>query len=233
MQPECPTPKKARYATRGAADGAATRVGFTYSVTLRVYECVCTWFHLTSQPAPVVAVADTARIQYISALPDLHFREIVALDAQSKAVPVDSAALRARINLKRWNDFLGQLIKDIESQMGERRHEKSLEAYDWRKRALGYRTTLISRRTECQKLRADAHEQTMRNNDSRLLDAQRAAAAGATVQELRAAAGEVAVDRLIDAHGVEFSGYLAEAYQALGISLPDRVQKHLEEPHDR
>jgi len=225
----CPTPTKSRYATGEAARRAATRVGFTYSIELRAYECACTWFHLTSQPVPqhTLVTADTARIQYVSALPDLHFREIVALDAQNKADPMDAAALRSRINLKRWSTFLGQLLNDIEMQIGERRHRTDLENHDWRKRALGYRTTLMSRKVECQKLRAEAHEQTMRNNDSRLLEAQRAAAAGATVKELRTAAGEVAVDRLIDAHGTEFCRYLAEAYAELGITLPDRVKRHL------
>jgi hypothetical protein len=46
-------------------------------------------------------------------------------------------------------------------------------------------------------------------------------------KELRRQAGERAIKRLIDAHGLEFSEYLAEECAVLGAPLPNRVRKYL------
>lgn len=231
MAVPCPTPDKSRYATREAADSAATRVGFAYSVELRAYPCACTWYHLTSSKDmtdPTQGVtADTAYVQYVSALPDIDFREIAAQDATNKSKPEDSYALRHRINLNRWNNVLGQLINEAENRIGLRRGDRSLAAHDWRKRTVAYRNALVLRRTECKKLRAEMHEWMIRNNESRLMEAKKAAAMGVTPAELRAQAGEVAIDRLINAHGKEFALYLAEAYFELKLPLRDRITRYL------
>lgn len=233
MAIECPTPQKGRYATREVASQAATRYGFMYETTLRSYECACTWYHLTTGAAPDpldMDAADQAHIQYVAALPDAPLREIVEQDARGIARPADAAALRNEMNLTRWKEMIGQLLNQVETRISARRKDPSLEAHDWRKRALVYRNVLIQRKNECKQLRAEAHADMIRKHDSRLREAKRLKVTGADIKVLRGQAGEVAIDRLINAHGVEFSNYLADAYKELGLELPDRVKRHLDLP---
>ncbi|WP_158819119.1 MULTISPECIES: hypothetical protein [Streptomyces] len=69
----------------------------------------------------------------------------------------------------------------------------------------------------------------MTRRDAYRRDREVAAAAGATVKELRALAGEAAVQRLIAAHNAEFDDYLTEEYALLGISLPARIERYRRE----
>lgn len=229
MTATCPTPGKSRYATSTAADQAAHRAGLSLGIPLRAYECACSWWHITKSPAPEHANIQptTAAIQYLAALPDIDFREIVALEARGQGEPVHNAALRDVALVRRWRKSLGQLMNDIDQQLADRRHDRSLSSHDWRKRAVTYRNTLTLRTTECRRQLAELQEYMARTKQSRLMDAQIAAAAGTTAAELRRMAGEVAVERLINAHGQEFSGYLAEAFKELGLNVPARVQRHL------
>lgn len=224
----CPTPAKARYATREAAGRAAHSASLAFGQTLRPYECPCSWWHLTSSPAPAaLQPAAHADIQYLATLPAIDFREIVSADARGTAEPQHQAALRAPANLKRWQKALGELDQDLCEQLRRRRHDQSLLGHDWRKRAATYRGALTVRMTECQRLRAEAHERAQRGRETKRHDAEVAAAAGVSVSELRRRGGEVAIERLINAHGAEFSRYLAEAFTDLGLTVPDRVQRHL------
>ncbi|MFE9850263.1 hypothetical protein ACFYPN_15835 [Streptomyces sp. NPDC005576] len=230
MTPPCPHPTKSRYATLEAATRAAHRVTHQAGLPLRPYECPCTWWHLTKTPAapvPNAADATLADIQRLASLPDIDFREVVAEDARGEGAPGDRAALRHHLNLTRWKRQLGQLQGDLNQQYGERKGDKSLATHDWRKRAAGYGDNLALRLSECRRLKAEAHADLLRKHAFRKHDAEVAAAAGATVQEMRRHAGEIAIDRLIRAHQPEFRTYLAEAYAELGITLPDRVRRHL------
>lgn len=224
----CPTPTKARYATQGAAENAAFRSAVRFDNPLRPYECACTWWHLTSKPADTIpnpAHASQIAIERLVSIPDSDFREIVVADTRSQGDPDQRAALRHRRLLPRWRKHLGELTTDIGQQLGERRNDTTPEGQHWRKRALSYHDSLTIRLTECRRLRSEAHVELMARQDSRRLDAQAAAAAGATPQELRGRAGEAAVDRLIAAHREEFERYLVEEYQALGLQIPDRFAK--------
>ncbi|AVH59943.1 MULTISPECIES: hypothetical protein [Streptomyces] len=228
----CPNPTKSRYATREAAETAARRVALRIEAPLRPYECACTWWHLTKNlPERPVDVSAATRhdIEFLNVLPDIDFREVVVRDADGQGDPGQRAALRHHRNQVRWKKQLGQLIADVEEQLKDRRGDKSLASHDWAKRATGYRDSLIVRLNECKRLRAADHAQAIVNQEHRRRDAEIAAAAGATVKELRAAAGEIAVQRLIAAHGPEFDDYLAEEYAVLGISLPARVERHRRE----
>jgi hypothetical protein len=228
----CPNPTKSRYATRAAADSAARRVALRVEAPLTPYECACTWWHLTkNQPEKPITPADATAhdIEFLNAMPDIDFREIVVHDVSNQGDPSQRAALRHPRNQIRWKRQLGQLIGDIEAQLKERRGDKSLAGHDWTKRATGYRDSLIVRLAECKRLRAADHAHAIVNQEHRRRDAEVAAAAGASVKELRAAAGEIAVQRLITAHHAEFDDYLAEEYAALGITLPARVERHRRE----
>jgi hypothetical protein len=226
----CPQPTKSRYATLEAATKAAHRVTHQIGLPLRPYECPCTWWHLTKTPAePIPNAADATPhdIQRLTSLPDIDFRAVVAADAQGSGAQTDRAALRHHLNLTRWKRSLGQLEADLNLQFGERKGDKSLAAHDWRRRATGYRESITLRLNECRRLKAEADAELHRTNGFRKRDAEIAAAAGATVQEMRRRAGEVAVGRLIAAHHPEFTAYLVDAYTELGINLPNRVRKYL------
>lgn len=225
----CPNPTKSRYATREAAETAARRVALRIEAPLTPYECACTWWHLTKntpeQPLDASA-ASLHDIEYLAGLPDIDFREIVVRDVSGEGDPGQRAALRHHRNQIRWKKQLGQLVADIEAQLRERGQDKSLAAHDWAKRAGAYRDALIVRHNECKRLRAADHAETTARQEHRRRDAEAAAAAGASVKELRARAGEIAVQRLIAAHNPEFNDYLAEEYAALGISLPARIERY-------
>lgn len=225
----CPNPTKARYATRTAADNAAHRATLRIEVPLTPYECPCTWWHLTKhapeQPVDP-ATASQYDVEHLAGMPDIDFREIVARDVSGEGELSQRAALRHHRNQLRWKRQLGQLMTDVEQQLNDRRHERTLAVHDWRKRALNYRDALIVRRSECKRLRAADHAHATVNQEHRRRDTEQAAAAGASVKELRAAAGEIAIHRLITAHNAEFDEYLAEEYAALGITLPERIRRY-------
>ena len=224
----CPNPTKARYATQGAAENAAARTALATGLPMRPYECACTWWHLTKTPAEIIPEPTSASqpaIERLNSIPDIDFREIVAADVRSSGDLDERAALRHRRNLKRWQRQLGELIRDIEQQLSDRRDDKTPAGSEWRRRGLEYRERLTQRVTECRRRRSEAHVESTRKQDFRRRDAETAASTGATVKELQRHAGELALDRLIAAHRGEFNGYLAEEYRALGLTVPDRFTK--------
>jgi hypothetical protein len=229
----CPNPTKARYATQGAAETAAARTALRTGLPMRPYECACTWWHLTKTPAEIIpepSSASQVAIERLNSIPDIDFREIVAADVRNNGDRDERAALRHPRNLKRWQRQLGELIRDIEQQLHDRRDDKSLAGVDWRKRGLDHREQLTKRITECRRRRSEVHVEMTRRQDSRRRDAETAAAMGATAKELRVHAGELAVDRLIKAHRDEFNGYLTEEYRAFGLEIPDRFQQWTRQP---
>ncbi|MFD8771373.1 hypothetical protein [Streptomyces sp. NPDC059916] len=228
----CPNPTKSRYATREAAESAARRVALRIEAPLAPYECPCSWWHLTKgTPEQPIDPATAPRydIEHLASLPDIDFREIVARDVTGEGDPGQRAALRHSRNVLRWKRQLGQLIADIEGQLKDRRGDKSLAGHDWAKRAVGRRDALVVRLNEAKRLRAADHARITVNQERHRQDVETAAAAGMTVKELRAAAGEIAIQRLIAAHNGEFDEYLAEEYAALGITLPERIERYRRE----
>ncbi|MFD7661316.1 hypothetical protein [Streptomyces sp. NPDC059788] len=228
----CPKPTKSRYATRTAAETAARRVAVRSNLLLSPYECVCTWWHLTKsapeQPVDVSA-AQIRDIEHLASLPDIDFREVVAADSAGDGELGRRAALRHRRNQIRWKKHLGQLIANVDAQLHERRGDRTLAAHDWARRATAHRNALQLRLTECKRLRAAGHAEEMARSDAYRRDREVAAAAGASVKELRALAGEAAIKRLIASHNAEFNEYLAEEYAHLGISLPARIEHYRRE----
>lgn len=253
--PTCPTPHKKRYATREAADNAVHRSQIAIEDPLHPYICVCTWWHLSKQPAdeiPADATADPIDVRRLQLQSDTAFRETVALEARGKAPLEDRLALRHPGNFLRWHSTLKELRSDLNQQLRYRAGATSLADYDWRKRAEGYRDALTRRIQECRDAQA-RHQQTLKHEKaakqvSHLAHEQRAAANAArrearaqeldsqldqygvpdhSDKELRRQAGERAITRLIDAHGTEFSRYLAEECAVLGAQIPKRVRKYL------
>jgi hypothetical protein len=258
---ECPTSDKKRYATREGAENAARRSQIGIAAPLYPYTCSCSWWHLSKTPGddvPADATADPADVKRLQLQSRGTFRAIVADEARGTATLEDRLALRDTSLLQRWQKALKELHADISQQLTDRASNASLEAYDWRRRAIGYRDTITRRMNECRDLLAQAVPKTQEEKDAEretrqlehrtlqvqaeAANAHRREARNAAIdaqldregvprlkqKELRRQAGEIAIKRLIDAHGTEFSRYLAEECLRIGAELPDRVNKYLE-----
>jgi hypothetical protein len=202
------------------------------------------------------ATADTQDVLRLQLQSDNAFRDTVATEAQGKGELPDRLALRHPGILLRWNRALKDLRADLNKQLTNRAGDKTLTAHDWRKRAFAYRDSLTLRINECRDLRAATHQaaaqrhagQSTSRDDQMRFEEQAAAAKAARREardalldqqldrcnvprlrqkELRRIAGENAIQLLIDAHGIEFSRYLAEECDRLGAELPGRVRKYL------
>lgn len=227
----CPTPEKKRYATEEGAARAGRRSQIGVGQILYPYACACGWWHCTKQapPAPLTGTPDVVDVQRLASIPDITFRGIVVDDATGKAAVADRLALRHPSNLKRWQRMIGELMQDVQQQRREKKTDKSLAAYDWWKRSVGYEAALQAAANECRQLRAEAHVQKLQQPSEPQPALMRLGEREGPVdqKELRRIAGEAAIDRLIAAHGAEFSQYLAEECASVGAELPNRVRKYL------
>lgn len=211
----------------------------------------------TRDHIPADATPDPNDIHRLELLSDTSFRDLVSTEARGQTPMNDRIALRHNSLLLRWNRTLKELRTDINQQLDNRKHDNSLLTHDWRKRAEGYRNVILLRLQECRDLRARQLEQDKARREATKTAnlqeqnniQQRAAASNAARRaaraaetdrqldsygvpqhvnkELRRQAGEAAVKRLIDAHGTEFSQYLAEECAVLGAPLPNRLRKYL------
>lgn len=210
-----------------------------------------------SDTVPTDATPDPADVARLELLSDTGFRELVSLEARGRLPMHDRIAVRHPSLLLRWQRALKELRADINVQLNERKQDTTLLTHDWRKRAEGYRDSLTLRIQECRDLRAADMEKTKAQREAdkaaNLLaraDTQQQAAESNRARrearngqldqrlddygvpahrnkELRRQAGENAIQRLIDAHGPEFTRYLAEECAVLGATIPNRVRKHL------
>lgn len=206
--PECPTPAKARYATREAAVSAALRQRLALDKLLTPYECetACGWWHLTSKARTAPAAADIAAVH---ALDDDAFRQLVIRDAEYRAPRAHSDALRDPSLLHRWINTLRLLKRDLNRQHnapGISRAEGAAVA------------ELLAKVTD---RHTHAAELVAKNGACVAVPARNADTA-----KLRAAAGDLAVDRLIAAHRSEFTDLLIEEYERLGLDIPERIRRH-------
>jgi hypothetical protein len=211
----CPTPAKVRYATEGAAQLVAA--GFHRD--LRAYHCPCDWWHLTSKPGPVKPREDTTVTQHVAALDNDDFEALTGADIRGTATPEQAAALRSTINLYRWTDALKAITIDINAQLAARKGDTAPATMDWRRRVLDVQRSLHERRAEAKRLRQQAHAAAS-------IEGQRLASLDTSGPQARAAAGERAIQRLIDAHQGEFGDLLIAEYEAAGLQVPTRIARH-------
>lgn len=252
--PICPTTQKKRYATREAAESAA-RGAELATGPLYPYVCPCTWWHLSKNPdneLPANITADPADVKRLTVMNVTNFRALVANEASGRANHNDRLALRHPdpTHLNRWRDALKELLTDVKLQISSRAHDHSPETIEWRRRVKGYRESLLRRMDECHERWLAAKEtqtETLRETQQER-EAREQAAKRARVEareqaldkqlddagvppmgqnDLRRIAGEKAIKRLIDAHGMEFSQYLAEECEAIGAKIPNRVNRYL------
>lgn len=254
MTTVCPTSHKKRYATRQAAESAAAGVQVAVG-HLYPYICSCTWWHLSKNPSnelPANITADPADVARLTAMSTTAFRDLVATEASGRANHNDRLALRHPdpAHLNRWRETLKELLADVKLQISARAGDHTPETAEWRRRVKTYRESLIRRVDECHERWVAAKEaqktaprETQQEKEAREQAAKRARIeareraldqqldeAGVppmSQNDLRRIAGEKAIKRLIDAHGIEFSRYLAEECEALGAQIPNRVRRHL------
>lgn len=209
---ECPTPKKARFATIEAANAAAERASFELSKTLYPYEnCPCGWVHLTSRKQ---RLNRTPSATPVGALDLEAFAKVVQDDVRGRAHEDDSAALRHPENLERWHRALTAFKSDVNRQRASRVSEQGDDVDEWRQRVTVVQQIIGIRLTECR-----SHIEQVRIQNTQKKKA---------AKEQRNEAGERAIDRLITAHQLEFQRYLEEECEALGVELPKRIRRYLE-----
>lgn len=209
---ECPTPKKSRFATEGAAQSAADQAWIALGKRLYPYDtCPCGWVHLTSK---LKRVKETPTLTGIAAFSDDAFAQVVRDDVRKIAHPDDSAALRHPENLERWRRFLYLFQLDLEKQLAAKSGDKSDETAEWRRRAQIVRVSIAETRDECKAL---INQRRIENTEKRK-----------ALKEQRHEAGERAIDRLIAAHREEFDRYLVEECELAGVDVPKSVRRHIE-----
>ncbi|WP_344287048.1 hypothetical protein [Streptomyces synnematoformans] len=226
----CRTPSKLRFATREAAENRAAR-GFLAVGLLYPYgTCPCGWWHLTSTPPPAAADADPEITRLVAALGPKAFADLVHRDIRGRAHPQEAAALRADDVVDRWHAELRRVLAAHDADFERRRGADSEAIRLWRTRATWARQAAARRYSEAKTLR---HRAAVRRRNSEDPDVrlEQIRADRASIKDVRARAGEIAVHRLIDAHGKQFAAFLAEECERLGIEVPDRIRRHLTTDH--
>ena len=211
----CPTPTKSRFATREAAESSARRAQIGVGTLLQPYLCevACGWWHLTSHARPQQPDLEptAADIEAVHTLGDDDFRELVANDARGGASRLRSRILRDPSLAHRWIATIKVLQADLAVQFAQRAGRTDDPTRQWRVKATAFQAALTQRRAEAGVIAGSLRRITpSRNADQR---------------EQRAAAGENAIQRLIDAHQREFTQLLVEEYERLGIELPGRIRR--------
>lgn len=236
----CPTPSKSKFATREAAENAAHRAQIAMGKRLRPYECVpeCGWHHLTSKATDAASLPAprSDAVAALLALPDAEFRALVYAEIAGRAGLTEAAALRSGALAERWETELKQLEISLMSQLQQRRGEPGPEADAWRSRVTRKRGWVSARRAEARALLRDAVAARQEAQQRAAVERRQAAEEErrkAVEEERRAnpgaVAGEAAIHRLIESHQAEFNELLAEEYARLGVELPPRIARRLEQ----
>lgn len=207
----CPTPNKRRFAT---SDGARSIIHATAEVPLTPYLCRpgCGWWHLTSRSGARPAATPEV-VQELLGMDDVAFRVVACDDAKNQSNSEYSAALREKTLLDRWLKAIGVSMFDLQQQLTMRKDEGETE---WRRKALVFRQRLDERRLECIAIIAENKKRARRTTK---LEARRER----TPSERRGIAGDRALQRLREAHQVEFALYLLEECRTLDTDPPQWV----------
>lgn len=203
----CPNPTKSRYATKEAAEAAARRNQIGVGKLLYAYECdpACGWWHLTSSARTVATPTDIAEIHTMS---EEQFQRLVLLDAQYRAPRVRALALRDPSTAHRWIAAIKAIQRDCNVQVLSKAGLADEETKQWRAGITALQQVLGDRRREAAAIIAV-------NPHSRALPSR-----SAGQKELRAAAGELAIRRLVSAHRDEFTRLLLEECARMGAEPP-------------
>lgn len=212
----CPTPAKARYATREAAITAALRQRLARDKLLHPYQCepTCSWWHLTSS-APVALTPDD--VAAVANLDPTEFRQLVIHEAQGRAPRVHALALRDRSLLHHWILEIKAVQRELQRQMERRARFQDERSQQWRAETTTLQGALGARRQEAAALIARPGPVSPEVSQRR------------SQGELREQAGDIAIKRLTDAHRAEFTRYLVEEFARVGAEVPKRIRRYQEE----
>jgi hypothetical protein len=220
MTAPCPTPHKRRYATDTGAAAAAKNALIPVGHHLHPYECSCGWWHLTKKSPQRNHAVDHCDLTPAERDGDLlkdasasDFAAIVQRDIKAESTLAEALALRHADNLTRWTAALKDAWLDIEAQFAAAAGDRTTQTREWRARAQTYRQALATRRREAR--RRSHQAATQMGNRVRQMRLH-AAAEPMNIQQLRQAAGDIAIRRLIEAHHGQFETFLTEELQRLG-----------------
>ncbi|MFJ6215098.1 hypothetical protein ACIQGZ_17440 [Streptomyces sp. NPDC092296] len=146
---------------------------------------------------------------------DVQFADLVVRDASHRAPRVLARALRDVSLSHRWIAAIKWAQRDLEGELRDCAGRRDSDAAERRARVEALREVLAGRRREAAALIAGRGSCVP-------------VPAAGSERELRRAAGELAVDRLIEAHRAEFTVLLVEEFERLGVAVPGRVARHLE-----
>ncbi|MER6605931.1 hypothetical protein ABT282_08445 [Streptomyces sp. NPDC000927] len=223
MDDNCPTPKKHRFATMEAALIEIERAGFALNKKLYAYDtCECGWIHLTSKESRAIHNPKGARtLEQLIKLGDDEFDELVRSDVRGRAHPDESKMLRNPLLVRRWAAAMKAFQISLSVQLVQKAGQRDPEIMEWRARLAVVQKNLSDRRNEA---RAICSNISLRNLPTPFPEGK-----SSEQRELRKAAGERAIDRLIEGNREEFTQYLIEEYAELGAKIPPRILKYADQ----
>jgi hypothetical protein len=164
------------------------------------------------------ALLDDDRSRYLDTVDWLHaldeeaFQRHVGDDARARADEMVSRALRHPKLRHRWTLALKALRKHVEQQVKVTGPSDRGDYAAWREKVAWFKTHLEARALEAKSLTLSA---------SQPKDPEKIRAG----QLKKGGVGQVAVDRLVEAHKAEFTRYLVEEYAREGLELPDGLYR--------
>ncbi|MEU0940371.1 hypothetical protein [Embleya sp. NPDC005971] len=212
MSDSCPTPDKARFATREGAESFATRKFLSLGIMLRPYgDCPCGWFHLTSRGSEELTPTEAELAREYARLGDLDrpaFNILVRDDALGRTSKATAAALRTPGLLERWRAALKELKTDVHAQIEHNRDNDQPTSQDWRSRINHLQRRLTVRAAETKSLAIAFSTQ---------------GTPATSANPSRSTCGERAIERLIAAHRNEFDRLVHEELAAAGLPIPQSL----------
>ena len=190
----CLTPEKKAFPSREAAIVGAHAIGKGH---LSPYLCSCAQWHLTSRRNTADEVPEEM-VQLLAESPDKEFTSLVRAEIYGKATAEEAAALRSPELLYRWASALKAIAGDMQSKMEAAANRDDPTTRRWRQQHQRRILAVAARRKEARQLLSEVDRQRRQ----RLTGRDRRAEARA--------AGQRAIDRLIETHREEFEAYLAE-----------------------
>ncbi|MEV0636413.1 hypothetical protein AB0I77_15875 [Streptomyces sp. NPDC050619] len=165
-------------------------------------------------------IALLSRVNQLAEMAEEAFLETVMAEAKGRADPVTALALRHPDMRVRWLKAIKSAITALDRQFAQNKDDP--DAKDWRKRANTVHSSLRQRKYE-----AEAANPRNRHKAEAPERRERRLEESAAERRRRGEVGQLAVQRLREAHPEEFDAYLAEEYHKADIKLPDALARRI------
>jgi hypothetical protein len=165
-------------------------------------------------------IALLSRVNQMAGMAEDAFLETVMAEAKGRADPLTALALRHPDMRVRWLKAIKSAITSLDRQFAQNKDDP--DAQEWRKRANTVHSSLRQRKYE-----AEAANPRNRHNAETPEQRERRLEESAAERRRRGEVGQLAVQRLREAHPEEFDAYLAEEYHKAGITLPDALARRI------